>query len=97
MQQTRAESVILPGLDISKPYLVLFKWQELPSAALLPFEKNKVLKQSLSYCVISYLWQLRCLLEKITWLKIKLELLRYYLLRPIIWRAPYFDLGGPRT
>ena len=76
MQQTRAESVILPGLDISKPYLVLFKWQELPSAALLPFEKNKVLKQSLSYCVISYLWQLCCLLEKIILLKIKLELLR---------------------
>ena len=35
-------------LDINKPYLILFKWQELPLAALLPFEKNKVLKQSLS-------------------------------------------------
>ena len=97
MQQTRAESVILPGLDISKPYLVLFKWQDLPSAALLPFEKNKVLKQSLSYCVISYLWQLRCLLEKITWLKTKLKLLRYNFLRPKIWRAPYFDFEDPRT
>ena len=54
MQQTRAESVILLGLDISKPYPVLFKWQELPPAALLPFEKNMVLKLDLSYCVIIY-------------------------------------------
>jgi len=40
-------------LDMSKPYLVLFKWQELPPAALLPFEKNKVLKLSLSCWVFS--------------------------------------------
>ena len=45
---------ILPGLDISKPYPVLFKWQELPPASLLPFEKNMVLKLCLSYCVIIY-------------------------------------------
>ena len=52
MYQTRDESVILLGLDISRPYLVIFKWQELPPAALLPFENNKVLKLGLSCCFI---------------------------------------------